>query len=119
MGIFNKVSESIEAIGNTLDAVTTTDEERQAFETEMAKLQTEINKIEAQGNWFQSSWRPAVGWICVIALAYQFIISQILSMFMGYVPVAATEELYPLLFSLLGFGVYRTYEKTKGVQDQH
>ena len=30
---------------------------------ELALKQIEVNKAEAQGNWFQSSWRPLIGWI--------------------------------------------------------
>ena len=29
---------------------------------ELAKGQIEINKLDAKGNWFQSSWRPLAGY---------------------------------------------------------
>ena len=28
--------------------------------------QIEVNKTEAQGNWFQASWRPLCGYVCVL-----------------------------------------------------
>jgi hypothetical protein len=28
--------------------------------------QIEVNKAEAQGNWFQASWRPLCGYVCVL-----------------------------------------------------
>ena len=31
---------------------------------QLALQQIEVNKAEAKGNWFQSSWRPLIGWIC-------------------------------------------------------
>ena len=31
--------------------------------------QIEVNKAEAQGNWFQASWRPLCGYVCVLGLA--------------------------------------------------
>ena len=36
---------------------------------ELAVAQIKLNTAEAKGNWFQSSWRPATGWVCVLALA--------------------------------------------------
>ena len=32
----------------------------------IAMAQIEVNKADAKGNWFQSSWRPATGWVCVL-----------------------------------------------------
>ena len=28
--------------------------------------QIKVNEAEAKGNWFQSSWRPATAWVCVL-----------------------------------------------------
>ena len=36
---------------------------------ENALAQIEVNTQEAKGNWFQSSWRPATAWACVLGLA--------------------------------------------------
>ena len=30
--------------------------------------QLEVLKADAQGNWFQSSWRPLIGWVGAISL---------------------------------------------------
>ena len=47
--------------------------------------QIEINKIEAQHkSIFVSGWRPACGWLCVIALAYSYVIQPFLIMFKIY-----------------------------------
>ena len=40
--------------------------------------QIEVNKIEAKGSAFQRNWRPFVGWICGLALAYHFCLAPIL-----------------------------------------
>jgi len=38
------------------------------------KAQTDINLEEAKNsNLFVSGWRPAIGWICAAALAYQYL----------------------------------------------
>ena len=40
--------------------------------------QIEVNKIEANGSAFQRNWRPFVGWISGVALAYHFCLAPIL-----------------------------------------
>jgi hypothetical protein len=39
---------------------------------DLAIAQLAVNKEEAKGNWFQSSWRPATAWICVIGMGINF-----------------------------------------------
>ena len=36
---------------------------------ELALAQIKVNQEEAKGNWFQSSWRRLIGWICGLSLA--------------------------------------------------
>ena len=86
--------------------------------------QVEVNKIEAASdNLFKSGWRPSVGWVCVTALATQFIVAPLLPWLAtvfgadGVPPIPALDlgELLTLLFGLLGLGALRTVEKGKGV----
>ena len=43
---------------------------------DIAAGQMKINEIEAASSGlFRGGWRPAVGWVCVIGLFYQFIIN--------------------------------------------
>ena len=44
----------------------------------------EVNRAEAVGNWFQASWRPLCGYVCVLGLAVSFLISPIAAGF-GFV----------------------------------
>lgn len=88
----------------------------------LALAQTEINKIEAASDsLYKSGWRPAVGWICAFALAYQMIARPLLGWaatnWFGWTapPPLELDTLLTLLFGLLGLGVYRTAEKIKGV----
>ena len=49
---------------------------------ELAQMagQLEINKVEAaNANLFVSGWRPAIGWVCAMALAYQYLLRPLLS----------------------------------------
>ena len=77
--------------------------------------QLEINKQEAaHKSLFVSGWRPAVGWVCAIALGYNTLIHSIISIWFT-VPAVQTELLYPVLMGLLGLGGMRSFEKFKGV----
>lgn len=84
--------------------------------------QLEINKVEAASdNWFVAGWRPAVGWVCVAALGWQFVGLQIaqfgVALFkldVGTLPVFNYAELSPILLGMLGLGIMRSYEKIKG-----
>jgi hypothetical protein len=84
--------------------------------------QIDVNVEEAKSSsLFIAGWRPAVGWICVIALGYHYILAPFMADIAGFLGYAVklTElnisELMTLLFGLLGLGAFRTYEKVKGV----
>lgn len=83
--------------------------------------QMAINKEEASHpNVFVSGWRPAVGWVCVIALFFNYIISPLLAwaaviwMHDAIIPQLDISELLTLLFGLLGMGTLRSYDKRQG-----
>ena len=83
---------------------------------ELIKIQNEVNKLEAQHrSVFVSGWRPFIGWICGIALAYNFIIRDIVSWFLpnALPPALQMEHLMTVLLGMLGLGGLRTYEKLK------
>ena len=85
-------------------------------ETELAKGQLEINKIEAaNANLFVSGWRPGVGWVCCLALVYQFFLRPALVTFGKPAPELPMGDLITILLGLLGLGTLRTVEKVKGV----
>ena len=85
--------------------------------------QMEVNKVEAASkSLFVSGWRPAVGWICVLSLGYQFFLSPFIR-FIAIVamdnppafPVLDSSQLTPILIGMLGLGGLRTFEKVKKV----
>jgi hypothetical protein len=82
---------------------------------ELAIAQLEVNKEEAKGNWFQSSWRPATAWVCVVGMAVNYMVSPLLAPLGVAVPQVDTSVMMPVLMGLLGLGTLRTFEKTKGV----
>jgi hypothetical protein len=82
---------------------------------ELAVAQINLNTEEAKGNWFQSSWRPATGWVCVFALMVNYLISPIAAGFNVVIPQADGATLMPILGGLLGIGGMRSFERFKGV----
>lgn len=88
-----------------------------------ARDQVEVNKIEAAStSIFVAGWRPFIGWVCGVAIAYTYIVYPILLWVLalnGYethnVPKLETDALYQLVLAMLGLGTMRTFEKVKGV----
>jgi len=77
--------------------------------------QLEINKAEAKGNWFQASWRPLCGYVCVLGLAVNFLISPIAAGFGFVVPQADMSTMLPVLTGMLGLAGMRSWEKSKRI----
>lgn len=81
----------------------------------IAMAQIEVNKADAKGNWFQSSWRPATGWVCVLGFMVNFLISPLCAGFGIDIPQADTSTMLPVLMGMLGLGSMRSFEKVKKV----
>ena len=84
--------------------------------------QVEINKIEAgNANLFVAGWRPFIGWVCGVALAYTYIVTPfwawILTLYYPdkTMPVLPTDNLFELVLAMLGLGGLRTFEKIRGI----
>ncbi len=126
------ILEILSGISGLLDrfAPNKTEQERQKAAREILELtmakdlaqgQLEINKVEAASdNLFVSGWRPMVGWIGAIALAWQYIVLPIVTFIAAAfgahlppLPQLASPDVMNLVFALLGLGAYRTYEKVK------
>ena len=82
MGFFSKlagssIAEPIDAVGNVLDKLFTSDEEKLDKQILIERLrqqpvlaQVELNKVEAAHRTvFVAGWRPAIGWVCALGLA--------------------------------------------------
>lgn len=123
------IAEPIKAVGAIVDDLFTSDEERLDKEEALMRLaqrpamiQAEINRIEAQHrSVFVAGWRPFIGWVCGAALAYSFILRDLLAWAIvawGYdvaaPPELAMEHLITILMALLGLGGFRTFEKLAG-----
>lgn len=130
----------LKAIFDGIDALTTTDEEKQTLKNEalersrqgdlqawgiqagLLTAQMGVNKAEAEsGNAWAAGWRPAIGWTCASALFFQFVASPVglwVSQILGHPlppPPTLDAMLWELMFGMLGIGVLRTFEKVRGV----
>ena len=83
----------------------------------LIELQSEINKVEAQHrSVFVSGWRPFTGWICAVALLYNFVLRDLAIWAFGIEqvpPALQMEHLMTVLFGMLGLGGMRSLEKIK------
>lgn len=123
-GLFGKASaQPIEAVGNVLDKLFTSDDERlekkvilERLAQQPALAQVELNKVEAQHrSLFVAGWRPAIGWVCGIGLANMFLINPWLQWYTGEPgPELPKEVIVELIIALLGLGTLRTFEKFAG-----
>jgi hypothetical protein len=91
----------------------------QKYAQESALAQIAVNKTEAAGNWFQSGWRPATGWVCVLGMAGNFLIIPCANFVLALlestivVPLIPLDTMLPVLLGMLGLGGLRTFEKTR------
>lgn len=127
----------IEGVGKVADDLFTSDEERlkialqeKVIEADLIKGQLDINKTEAQhASIFVAGWRPFIGWVGGIALAYQFILYPLMTWLWALLqaknwvpttlpppPVLAADELWVILSGMLGIAGLRSFDKVKGTQ---
>jgi hypothetical protein len=115
-----------EGVAGIVDRFVETDDEKRAAEIIKAKMmmqpslvQTELNKIEAtHRSVFVAGWRPFIGWVCGLALCYNFVLRDLLAwvilntgMAASMPPDLAMDELITILLGMLGLGAFRTVEK--------
>ena len=112
----------VKEIGNVIDKLFTSEEERlkakneifkvlQEQQLELQKLQTEIIVTEANGNWLQRSWRP------ILMLAFGFIVIYvkfIAPLFSLPIPPLENEFWNLLQLGIGGYVVGRSVEKVAG-----
>lgn len=127
----------VESVGKIADDLITSDEERLKLDLESQKIdaslstgQMAVNKAEAQHkSIFVAGWRPFIGWIGGLAMAYQFLLYPLMiwgwTLFKakGWVPanlapppVFESGPLFAIITGMLGIGGMRSFDKMKGTQ---
>jgi len=118
------LAKPIEAFGDLLDKVTDTDEEKlqaqavlEKIRQHPAELQAAINIMEAQStSTYKGGWRPFIGYVCGIGLAFPFVINPCLQWYTGDSgPQMPLDAILDLVIAMLGLSGVRTYEKLKGI----
>ncbi len=82
--------------------------------------QLEVNKAEAaHESLFVAGWRPAIGWVCALAIFSDFVLRPVMVWLSGWysgVPVfpsLISDNLWELMAGMLGLSGLRTFEKTR------
>ena len=95
--------------------------DKQAQEQVMGQI--EVNKAEAQHpSMFVAGWRPAVGWVCALAMLFNFLLIPFINLgfdIAGYdiqLDLIDMQTMMPVLLGMLGLGGMRTAEKIKKVE---
>ena len=99
---------------------------------ELMTKQAEINLADAKsGSFFQSGWRPAIGWVGAVSLALMYIPKALVmtymwsyqaltilnqwngtgNLFMPKFPDLGVSDIIGLLMSMLGVAAMRSYDK--------
>lgn len=89
---------------------------------QLALGQIQLNTEEAKSaSLFVSGWRPFIGWVCGIALTYNFLIYPLMLWSIAVYgsdikpPPLFSDVLMELVLGMLGLGTLRSFEKWKGV----
>lgn len=91
------------------------------YAAEQAQGQMEVNKQEAaHASIFVAGWRPFLGWVGGICLAYAYLVQPILYWLLMMVgvsiplPEPRTEDMMALVTAMLGVTAARSFDKWKG-----
>jgi Holin of 3TMs, for gene-transfer release len=89
---------------------------------QLVQGQLDINRTEAASpSVFVAGWRPAIGWVCGGAFAWNWIglpVANFAAAWLGHsisLSPADMSEMMPVLMGMLGLGALRSFEKVKGV----
>lgn len=134
MSIFSKMlglkdaSAVVKGVADGLDGLFTSDDERLTHAEVMTRIkqdpdkaQMAVNAVEAgHRTMFIAGWRPFTGWVCGMALAYQYLLNPLIIWIVTlsmdkpiYPPELDMSVMMPVLLGMLGLGTLRTVEKTK------
>jgi|TARA_R110001606_G_scaffold164033_3_gene308337 hypothetical protein len=120
----SSVAQPIEAIGNIIDSVFTSDEERaqgdllkQKLAMKPALLQAEISRVQAgHRSIFVAGARPFLMWVCGLGFLFAFVINPVLQWLAPELgsPELPLDAMLELTLAMLGLAGLRTVEKLNG-----
>ena len=120
--VIEPLADGLDKLFTSKDEKLTHEEIRMRILNEPSLAQIDLNKQEAAHRTiFVAGWRPFIGWVCGVALLYNFILRDIFAWVIRLhdktiepPPELAMEHLMTVLLGMLGLGGMRTYEKLKG-----
>jgi len=124
------------AVADVIDELHTSDEERARLALEEKKVEAEVlmgqqrvNEAEAgHRSVFVAGWRPFIGWVGGIAMAYQFVLYPLLLWLLAVAqgagrlvgveapPVLDADALWVVVSGMLGVAGMRSWDKRSRVQ---
>jgi hypothetical protein len=134
----------VRAVGDSLNKVFPSDVDKMEKKLELVKAERDFDLGVAQvlqksdeaqaqidteeirtGSVFMAGWRPAIGWIGVLALAYQFVLYPFLLWANSVGHFVATPPppldagvLFSMVTGMLGIGAMRSFDKMQGTDTQ-
>ena len=120
---------AVKAVAGVIDDLHTSEEEKLQLKNRFAEIQAklkskqmDINLAEAKHrSLFVSGWRPCLGWVGALSVAYVYLLQPILNMILQLFDVHIDwvvldlGQLMPLILGMLGLGGLRSFEKAKGI----
>jgi len=88
------------------------------LDAQVMTAQASLDAAEAAKGGFAGNWRPALGWICVVGLAFKFLLFPLLTYAGLSIPAIDTSDMMTLVLGMLGLVGARTVEKIRGVARQ-
>ena len=134
IGFGKVVVAPIEAIGNVIDKVYTSEEKKLSSQKMIDHLKQnpqqwiiKLNKIIASDTrLFNSGWRSFIGWICGFCLVVYYVPQYILSTYFWVLSCIESNSIsaYPidpsslmqLVYLMLGFGTLKSFERIIGIK---
>lgn len=120
------ITATIDAASTIIDKIFPDADAAQKRALALAMSQIDVNKAEASNpKTFVAGWRPFIGWVCGVAFAWQFVVGPVLKFSLAVLghqvplPILDTGPLITVLGGMLGLGSLRTFEKVKGVHNEH
>lgn len=145
------IGEVVAGVGKIADDLFTSDEERlkvalqeKMIDAQLMQGQLAVNQAEAQhASVFVAGWRPAIGWVGALAMAYQFILYPLLTWIWALLqakhlipchvdpanvaaictftppPELKAEVLWTIVSGMLGIAGMRSYDKAKGTATEN
>jgi hypothetical protein len=134
-GLGGGIEKTIDAVGNAVDKIHTSASEKadaklliEKLRQQPSLLQIELNKAEAQHrSVLVAGWRPGLAWCCVFAIAYHYIVRDLMIWTFSLIalwfglpiipppPVLDIGLMIQLMIGILGLAGFRSFEKYKGV----